>query len=706
MIEITPEITEATINKKLEAYVGVSLVEGIIKQSVEVELHVNSFVISSDDIYLIKKNEDIPIWYEDLINNIIDDNDIVDDVTDLNQRFSNFETGVTIDITELNTADDSLNALITTVKSETDAQVAGIQQALITHTDTLHSQAVMDTLIAAYLNKPGGGAAWFNQKIASTASIANSAASNTSTLTAVMESQQDQLNTAFGDIAALEKQVDGVIETWFYTDPVVNDVGDILLTSPIYLSWYNSNPALDTRAIHTGDTYIQYEIVAGSRSYLGSWKFVKSSVNIPVTDSEGYQFITITDEKAEEAYQLALAAQDTADGKITTYLQSSQPSGHPTVYSVTSSTLIEEYDKLVGDIWFNVSDNNKQTRYTKTGTVPCDYTWNDVTDHRLEASVDRLDEATVDIDGNAYAKGSLRVNANGVVTGYTAEASSNPNYEGSSFNIYADNFTVSNYSGSYVGAPFSIDTVNNKIKFNGNVSFEGTPVDTAVQPVEVNGYVTNINGGAIQTHTVNANRLTAGSVWVDGYLRSSDWNYGDGSDDPVTGMKGFNLVSNNDWDFNIYGARIRGGYIYGSTIDAAVLNSVTINTGTLNADIINSGSITTSILRDFTNVEYYFYFTTIATISSDNSQGTSTFITGQVVLDNPSSESNLITDIQIIDSNLKVLFSQRIVSPESSYPTIIDVPRNTTYKLQAKLAYSYYPSATLSGNFTVLQIKK
>lgn len=71
---------------------------------------------------------------------------------------------------------------------------------------------------------------------------------------------------------------------------------------------------------HTGDTYIMYEDDNGTKTYLRSYKFVKTLIDTEgpnySTDSEGYTWALITDSASQAAYTLALEAIDMADGKM------------------------------------------------------------------------------------------------------------------------------------------------------------------------------------------------------------------------------------------------------------------------------------------------------------------------------------------------------------------------------------------------------
>jgi len=168
----------------------------------------------------------------------------------------------------------------------------------------------------------------------------------------------------------------------------------------------------------------------------------------------------------------------------------------------------------------------------------------------VTASVSEVSVASVD-EGEARAKHSLVVNADGNIAGYVAEAGTTSN-----FTIVADTFKVQGTTTGYT--PIAVDTVTGKLKFTGDVRFEGLGID---------GGSTTIDGGKITTNTLDANRLTTNFAWINGSVQSSDFT--------TVGGAGFRLKANaagTSADPSIYGAYIRGG-----TISAVELESSTLN---------------------------------------------------------------------------------------------------------------------------------
>lgn len=447
----------------------------------------DNYHIVKDNIVTINRNDDPDQWFLDMIDNRINGSSLSTNITDLSNIFGKFKDGVTKQITYLQDGDKKLAADLSVVKVSNDVNTAGIFRLDSSTVTAEEASAISSHTVAAWQNN-GAGGAWFDENIKATSNAIQSVASQSSVLTATIKSQQDQLTNAFGSIEVLQKQSDGKVVTWFGTDkPVIGELlgGDIDPTVKPYYCWLEGNvcqeedwedtDSLDTRAEHTGDTYVYYELdVDGDKKILATYRFVLDST----VGEYGWQIFK--DDLASEAYQAALNAADTADGKIATFLQSTPPHLEYTIDESDSDyeSKRSEYDKLVGDIWYNLTDKTKMNRYSrlKEGTT-YSYSWTDVRDEDLTASITRLDEATVDVNGIATAKGGMIANADGVITGYTAESYSGPDHKGSVFNIFADRFAITGSAGNYAGAPFKVNTTDNSIEFNAAVTFRNVSTD-------------------------------------------------------------------------------------------------------------------------------------------------------------------------------------------------------------------------------------
>ena len=577
-----------------------------IESPIIVTANIERWTSCSDDIYLLRFHEAPPGWLEDTINNIVDETNLASDLNDLDDRFSNFEEGYTAHFYDWKDGDVETLTYVENIYTTNAVYNAGIQEIKIAYVSKNESGAYFDSLIGAW--QTGQGGAWFNEQVSVVSNVAYSAAISASTLTATMQSQQDNISVIAGDIEILKKQIDGQVVTWFVAngdnsdgkpyDTVgpVNPDGSINEDGRPYYCWlpgnvcpediYNDDTVSDTRADHTGDTYVYFEYDAfGNKRIISTWRFGKD----PYSDE--YNWFIFTDDLATTAYQASIDAQVTADSKITTYFQDTPP------------TLISNPELGEGDIWVDSLHENMLYRFNGTS-------WTLVRDTAITASVDRLDEATVDINGIATAKSALVVDANGNISGYVANASTDPSYSGSQFRIFADEFLLANTAGQPAAyAPFYVNTVTNSIRFNGDVLFEnireadGTIPDWVFSHTltdEIDRNVTTINGGKITTGYIDAKYLGVDTVWTRGMIVSSDYNGSStgyiGAWNPTGFMLNATAGAGSYNEPNIYGSYIRGGSIYGThimavTMDTVTLNAATINTSVLNAAILNAPSI-------------------------------------------------------------------------------------------------------------------
>ena len=519
------------------------LAELEISSPIMVDAQIQRWTICSDDIYLMKFHEAPPAWLEDIIENIMNDSGLVDSVADLEARFANFEEGYTEHFYDWYEGDKHTLAKVENMYVTNSVFNAGIQDIKVTYVSKDESGAYFDFLMGAW--QTGAGGAWFNERVSVVSNVAYSAAKSVSTLTATIQSQNSAINDIIANVDELESQVDGKIETWKGTYPVVNPDGTLIDTAEPYATWL----AAGTLNEHTGDTYLHTGIDQnGKETLIGIYRFSKD------TTTNLYNWYILEDDLAATAYQQALDAGALADGKINSYYQPSPP------------TIIEDPTMGEGDLWVDSDDDNKMYRYNGSN-------WLEVRDRQITASVDRLDEATVTIGGLARAKSSLVVSADGVVSGYVAEAD---NSTWSSFQIFADKFYISGAQGSnFSEAPFSIDTTKNKVKFNGVVEFSNVDgsediLQTGDAADDINRNVTLINGGKITTGSIDADRLSIDSIWSRGSITSPEWsspsfsgyvsNYNSTGGFFINARAGIGTYNYP----NIFGSYIRGSYIAAS----------------------------------------------------------------------------------------------------------------------------------------------
>ncbi len=611
-----------------------------------VEAHINEWTLINDYIYVSQEYGELPPWLRTAIEEVLEDPDglLVDSIEELTKLFDQFEEGYEARVITLENSDESQNTYISSLVSKTDNNAAGIIRIDSTYATKDYAYATSTEVVGAYLNDGALGGAWFERSVSAVADVAYSAARSASSLNASIKSNTAELSRVWGSLEDLSKQVDGQIVTWFvpktdpnpvgmdpadpayvYFDPIGPvitapgaDQGKVNPDGRPYWCWtagnicsgeiYTDDDTLDTRAHHTGDVYVWYELDPhGAKQIISTWRFYLD------TDTGLFTWGIFTDDLASQAYQAALEAQDAADGKVSTYYQSWAPT------LADAGLVAGEAWKMNGDIWYDS---------TLTGTTPIgtmrryngllpggaenpnwhEDNWEEVSDNRIEASVVRLESATVDIDGSAVAKASLKVEAIGgsgetAVVGYQASAESDNHGAQSKFRIYADKFEIANNQTSL--PVFEIDSSVSPaiINFTGSVRFNYDSIDDPPEIPEeqdLTPYVTKsaikspgqtiINGANISTGYMSAVHISAGSIWTDGLVRSGDFSWDYSYSSTVTG---FSLDAREGAYWDIIGGNIYGSYIRGAKIYATTLDAVEIKTGTLYVDnLIATGSLT------------------------------------------------------------------------------------------------------------------
>jgi len=260
---------------------------------------------------------------------------------------------------------------------------------------------------------------------------------------------------------------------WYADDNVDTSYGYV---------WYvddSIQPVLDTtvdvsivtRVQHVGDLY--YDRITGY-----AYRFAYEDLPDDTPDRGTYfSWIKITDVDITKALADAAQAQDTADSKRRVFGGSYLVDGHP----------YTPYDE--GDLW---------AREFTEGTEM----WKSTVNRASGESFNEVDWVKVSTDTvvAVWAAGASKLITDpntGAITGWSfADGSA----IASEFVINADTFYINSSSNpSY--KPFVVD--GDLIKFNGYVSFDG---------LGINSYSTTIDGGLIETNTLNADTIKAGST--------------------------------------------------------------------------------------------------------------------------------------------------------------------------------------------------
>lgn len=140
---------------------------------------------------------------------------------------------------------------------------------------------------------------------------------------------------------------------------------------------------------------------------------------------------------------------------------------------------------------------------------------------RINASITETKQLAVDASGKVRAKIGLKVNANGKAVGWSSEVNGDTN----NFSINADNFKIANGADDYT--PFSIDTVNKKIRINGEAQFtKGN--NLLMNPIMSSTVINNSNDYRVPMNSVPGWQFGHSSAngrvdYFEARARGSDW---------------------------------------------------------------------------------------------------------------------------------------------------------------------------------------
>jgi len=469
--------TEVAVTSKPTMVVGTPITTEVYKdQRNKVQVSPRSYQIVSQDIYTTKRNTKLEPWFEDQITDVLKGNGVIDSIDELKTAFENFKDGITKEVGYLDDGYTKLAYDLDVVKVSNDQVVAGIKTLDITRVTPDEAAAISDKVVSAFQTN-GTGGAWVQKQVSALSNNIINTAKSISSVNAVMDTQSKYLKAISGSIDVLKAQVDGKVITHKGYHDVVSPDGTIKEDAKPYACWApgevcveeSGDDSSDTRAEHTGDTYLHVRIddATNKDKIITVYRFIYDF------EVETYAWSVLENDLASEAFQKALDAGYLADGKINSFYQAYPP------------TLAENPTLGAGDLWIDSSENgnNKMYRYDPDNTTCPEGLsgWCPIDDKRIQASVDFIQEATVDWQGNAKAVGSLVVKAGEYISGFVSSASSGPTDAGSTFAIFADRFSVGGYSGDgslYDRAPFKIDNTGTEpqITFTGNVTFKSVNV--------------------------------------------------------------------------------------------------------------------------------------------------------------------------------------------------------------------------------------
>ena len=270
-------------------------------------------------------------------------------------------------------------------------------------------------------------------------------------------SKDTEIAQALQDAAAAQDTADGKIESFFQaTMPSVGSLGDIWFDTDdgnkVYRyngsSWVAAQDskiaqalldAADAQATADGKITTFYQTSTPTANGIGDlWIDLDNNNKMHIWNGTGWLYTRDTSKDTEiaQALQDAAAAQDTADGKIESFFQATMP-------SVGS----------LGDIWFDTDDGNKVYRYNGSS-------WVAAQDSKIAQAL--LDAA----DAQATADGKI-------TTFYSSTQPSNPSI-GDLWVHSTTNITKRWNSTAWV----TIDTA--KAINNGTTTISGGRIDTSI----------------------------------------------------------------------------------------------------------------------------------------------------------------------------------------------------------------------------------
>lgn len=225
---------------------------------------------------------------------------------------------------------------------------------------------------------------------------------------------------------------------------------------------------------------------------------------------------------------------------------------------------------IEGDLWFDTNDNNKAYRYSGTAWVATD-------DTRLEANAVAIQtEATARVaaDDSLFAQYTVKIDANGYVSGFGLASTVNNSVPFSDFIIRADRFSIASPEGPGLTpiVPFVVNTTAQTI--NGVNVPAGVYIDAAYIK---NGTITNAKIGSAAIDSAKIADAAISSAKIENAA--------------ITGAK-------------IANATITGAKIATATITSALIQDAAIGTAKIadaaitNAKIstLDAGKITTGTL--------------------------------------------------------------------------------------------------------------
>lgn len=511
------------------------------------------YSIIGDGIFISSVLEDVPEWLGNLIDSTFEAAILSRDQNLINRmeailtamdyvpknRYTEQINQIVDEDGIINTRIATLNSNLTDALTKANATIAEID---LTYASKDEASAIATNVITASLSADGEIGSTLIELQNAYADLESTTAESITLLESVMEGEINGNASAMQTIRSyigineagastglgtldiilnnIQNQVDGSISTWFY------DAEPTLVNLPAS-EWTTT----ETRNIHLGDIY--YDRLTGF-----AYRFAFEDIDDTPDAGVIYTWIRITDSDITKALADAAQAQETADGKITTYYQSSTPIAEG-----------------IGDIWIDSDDGNKMYRWNGStwgsdlvGTMVASsqaittlQTNLNSTNITVSGHTTQLNTVDTRIaNGVATVDSKWQYNSNLIINGvpYNSGFGLATSLEGEEFGIpvgtsefwiNAEKFKFTNTNKTGSVAPFTIDTSESQpqITFNGKVTFGSGQVGTidqaiaaVVETVAVGDKNINITDNLIPTASLVADTDNSGYQFIGTPIKS------------------------------------------------------------------------------------------------------------------------------------------------------------------------------------------
>ncbi len=500
-------------------------------------------------------------------------------------------------------ADSTISSSVTALSSTVSNNFSTLNSAITTESTTRASaDATLTTNLDALSSTVTSNNTAVNAAItseATTRASADTALTNSvNSLSSTVTNNYNTLNAAIVSEASTRADADSAFATQL----------DTVSAQATKTRTYRQTTA-PTSGMVTGDLWFDTDDNNKAYRYSGTAWEATDDTRIS-TNAAAIQTESTTRANADSSLASQITTvQAVADLKNRIYRQTSAPTG----------TL------AVGDLWFDTDDNNKPSRWTGLS-------WDSVEDPRIPAnavSIQTEATARANADNSLFAQYTVKIDANGYVSGFGLASTTIDAIPFSDFTVRADRFSVASPTGPGITpiVPFIVTTTPQTIggvsvpagvymdsAFIQNGSISNVKIgNAAIDSVKIaDAAIVNakigtaaINAVKIQDATITGAKIASATI-TSANIANAAIGTAQIGDAAITAAKigSAQITAAKIADGNITNAKIQDGAITNAKIgDAQITNAKIstldagkINTGTLSADRISAGSIDGKIL--------------------------------------------------------------------------------------------------------------